>query len=430
MKKILLILASLGITVTSSFSLIACNPPQKQEKNILQTFQINTNQTGAQILTNLHTFMQIRYRLTQDPTARKIATYQIFYQGKDITVDQTTTVKRDDIVHIIITLAPSDPTIMLDQQNLVQEGFTLGNTYNVEIKVTDVNKQNIKTVFVPDLKTPARENDSYQKLNTNANVIETVRDAINHRLSITASDSDFIITNDHDQNPSEKQVPGTVVTFTVTATQNSSLIEGSFTFTNTLSARKDISEVTINNLPVDPNPKFTYGQLNNNKEISDAIIGTINNKLQINITTKDFIVTNDQKTYEKQAPSQTVIFTVIATENSSLIKGTFNFTVVLAKLSLLPVMVDGTTMTIVADPDVSYEKLNQNKEIITAVKTAINNTLLITVTDNDFIISNDQPVDKKQEPQTVITFTIAASKTSKLITNQFTFKITLKEISL
>ncbi|WP_424525799.1 spiralin repeat-containing protein [Spiroplasma endosymbiont of Glossina fuscipes fuscipes] len=427
MKKLLLILASLGITATPSFSLIACNPPQKQEKNILQTFQINSNQTGVEILANLHTFMQIRYRLTQDPTARKIATYQILYQNKDITNDQTVTVNRDEIVYITITLAPANPSIQFDQQNLVQEGFKLGNTYNVEIKVTDVNKQDIKTVIVPDLKTPAWEDETYQKLNTNSNIIEAVRDAINHRLSITASNSDFMITNNYDQNPSEKQAPGTVVTFTVSATINSSLIQGSFTFTNTLSARKDISEVEINNLPVNPNPKFTYGQLNNNKEILDAIIGTINNKLQITITTKDFIVTNDQMVNKQQEPSQTVTFTVTATENSSLIQGTFKFTVVLAKLSLNSVKIDETNIIIVADPDSFYENLNQNDEIIAAVMTAINKTLLITATNHDFIISNDQPVDKKQEPKTVITFTIAASETSKLIIDQFTFKITLQE---
>ncbi|KAF0851418.1 MAG: hypothetical protein EIB84_00050 (plasmid) [Spiroplasma poulsonii] len=425
MKKLLLILVSLGITATSSFSLIACNPPQHQEKNILQTFQINTNQTGIEILANLHTFMQIRYRLTQDPTARKIATYQVVYQNKDITNDQIVTVSRDGIVHITITLAPPDSSISVDQQNLVQEGFELGNTYNVEIKVTDVNKQNIKTVIVPDLKTSARENEVYQKLNTNYDIIEAVRDAINHRLSITASNSDFIITND--QKPNEKQLPGTVVTFTVTTAPNSSLIEGSFTFINTLSARKDISEVEINNLPVDPNPKFTYDQLNQNKEILDAIIGTINNKLQITITTKDFIVTNDQKVNEPQAPSQTVTFIVVATETSSLIHGTFKFTVVLAKLNLTPVKIDGTTITVVADPDALYETLNKNNEIITAVTTTINKTLLITVTKLDFIITNNQPSDKKQEPKTVVTFTITASETSKLITGQFTFKITLQE---
>lgn len=143
--------------------------------------------------------MQIRYRLTQDPTARKIATYQVVYQNKDITNDQIVTVSRDGIVHITITLAPPDSSISVDQQNLVQEGFELGNTYNVEIKVTDVNKQNIKTVIVPDLKTSARENEVYQKLNTNYDIIEAVRDAINHRLSITASNSDFIITNDQNQ---------------------------------------------------------------------------------------------------------------------------------------------------------------------------------------------------------------------------------------
>ncbi|WP_425379468.1 spiralin repeat-containing protein [Spiroplasma endosymbiont of Stenodema calcarata] len=424
MKKILLILASIGMTGSPSFSLIACNPPQTQEKNILQTFQINTNQTGVEILANLHTFMQIRYSLTQDPTAIKIATYKILYKNNDITNDQTTKVACDEVVNIIITLAPFDSAIQFDQQNLVQAGFILGNKYNVDINVADVNKQDIKTVIVPDLKTPARENEVYEKLNTDTNILEAVRSAINERLLITASNSDFIITND--KNPNEKQLPEAVVTFTVTAAPNSSLIQGSFTFINTLSARKDISEVEINDLSIVTNPKFTYRELNQNKEILDAVIGTINNKLQITITVKDFIVTNDHNGDEKQAPSETVVFTVKATENSNLIKGTFNFTIVLEKLSLTPVKVDNTTINIIANPSSDYKELNENSKIVAAVKTAIDTTLLITVPATEFIISNDQPINKKQEPKIIVTFTITATKNSKLISDHFTFKITLQ----
>ncbi len=43
-----------------------------------------------------------------------------------------------------------------------------------------------------------------------------------------------------------------------------------------------------------PNPKLTYQALNQNPDILDAIVGVINNKLQIKIITNDFIVTNDQ----------------------------------------------------------------------------------------------------------------------------------------
>ncbi len=156
MKKILLMLTSLGTIISPSFNLIACNPPQQYEKNILQTFQINTNQTGPDILNNLHTFMQTRYNLKEDPTAVKFAKYEIWYNNKNINNDKTTTA-RDKIINIIIKLAPSDKTIKFDQQNLVQEGFILGGTYKVNIKVTDVNKQDIKTVIVNDLKLAAHE---------------------------------------------------------------------------------------------------------------------------------------------------------------------------------------------------------------------------------------------------------------------------------
>lgn len=40
MKKILLILASIGMTASPSFSLIACNPPQTQEKISYRHFKL------------------------------------------------------------------------------------------------------------------------------------------------------------------------------------------------------------------------------------------------------------------------------------------------------------------------------------------------------------------------------------------------------
>ncbi|KAI93064.1 spiralin repeat-containing protein [Spiroplasma melliferum] len=428
MKKILLMLTSLGIIMPTSFNLIACNPPQQYEKNILQTFQINTNQTGPEILNNLHTFMQIRYNLKQDPSAVKIAKYEIWYNNKNINNDKTTTVTRDKIINIIIKLAPPDKTIQFDQQNLVQESFILGGTYKVNIKVTDVNKQDIKTVVLNDLKLAAHEEKTYAALNNEVEIVEAVRDAINQRLSITASNNDFILTND--QVPQDKQVPNMVVTFTVTATASSSLIQGSFTFSNTLLAREDISSVEINKMSIIPNPRLTYQALNQNPEILDAIIGTINNKLQITITTNDFVVTNDQEVKKKQAPSQKVHFTVKATESSNLIKGSSNFIVDLQKLDISLVTI--TKIGLIANPDANYQELNKNANLISEVIKAIQTIFSIIVTNDDFKITNnhDKSTDK-QKPGEIVEFTVLANENSSLITSKFTFKITLlsKEIS-
>ncbi|AXF96494.1 spiralin repeat-containing protein [Spiroplasma phoeniceum] len=428
MKKILLILTSLGTIISPSFNLISCNPPQQYEKNILQTFQINTNQTGPDILNNLHTFMQTRYNLKEDPTAVKIAKYEIWYNNKNINNDKTTTVTRDKIINIIIKLAPPDKTIQFDQQNLVQEGFILGGTYKVNIKVTDVNKQDIKTVIVNDLKLAAHEEETYATLNNEIEILDAVRDAINQRLSITASNNDFVLTND--QVPQNKQVPNTIITFTVTATTSSSLIQGSFTFSSILLARKDISSVEINKMLIVPNPKLTYQALNQNPEILDAIIGTINNKLQITITTNDFIVTNNQEGDKKQEPSQKVSFIVKAAESSNLIKGRVTFTVELQKLNISSVTI--VKIALIANPDADYQELNRDANLIKEVRKAIDTKFSINVTVADFKITNDH--DKSSDHQTpgeMIEFTVMANENSQLITNRFTFKITLlsKEIS-
>ncbi len=196
----------------------------------------------------------------------------------------------------------------------------------------------------------------------------------------------FFLTND--QVPQNKQVPNMIITFTVTATTSSSLIQGSFTFSSILLARKDISSVEINKMLIVPNTKLTYQALNKNPEVLDAIIGTINNKLQITITTNDFIVTNDQEGDKKQEPSQKVSFIVKATESSNLIKGRVTFTVVeLQKLNISSVTI--TKIALIANPDADYQELNLNANLIKEVKKAIDTTFSINVTVPDFKITND-----------------------------------------
>ncbi|RUO85755.1 spiralin repeat-containing protein, partial [Spiroplasma endosymbiont of Megaselia nigra] len=118
--------------------------------------------------------------------------------------------------------------------------------------------------------------------------------------------------------------------------------------------------------------------MNQNPEILDAIIGTINNKLQITITTNDFIVTNDQEGDKKQEPIQKVSFIVKAAESSNLIKGIVTFTVELQKLNISSVTI--AKIALIANPDADYQELNRDANLIKEVRKAIDTTFSINVT--------------------------------------------------
>ncbi|RUO85767.1 spiralin repeat-containing protein, partial [Spiroplasma endosymbiont of Megaselia nigra] len=82
--------------------------------------------------------------------------------------------------------------------------------------------------------------------------------------------------------------------------------------------------------------------------------------------------------------------------------------------------------------DADYQELNRDANLIKEVRKAIDTTFSINVTVADFKITNDH--DKSSDHQTpgeMIEFTVMANENSQLITNRFTFKITLlsKEIS-
>ncbi len=57
--------------------------------------------------------MQMQYNLKEDPTAVKIAKYEIWYNNKNINNSKKTTVTRDKIINIIIKLASRDKKINL-----------------------------------------------------------------------------------------------------------------------------------------------------------------------------------------------------------------------------------------------------------------------------------------------------------------------------
>ncbi|WP_395473389.1 spiralin repeat-containing protein [Spiroplasma endosymbiont of Nomada rufipes] len=88
--------------------------------------------------------------------------------------------------------------------------------------------------------------------------------------------------------------------------------------------KQDIKDVKVDDLKTAVDSEKTFGDLNTNKEITDAVAAAIKKttKLDVSVGT-DFTLTNDKKKEDKQVAGE-VKFTVTA--QGDKISGTFTFT--------------------------------------------------------------------------------------------------------
>ncbi|AGM26189.1 hypothetical protein SSYRP_v1c05990 [Spiroplasma syrphidicola EA-1] len=328
MKKLLTMMTVISSVIMTTTPVLGCGAIANYQKNLLDTFQIKDSQTGAEIFANLHTYMQVRYNLTDDKSATKIANYAIWYNGSEISNNDEVKVTVGQIATIKIFLNKFDSAIQNDQQNLINAGYALNTEYAIDIMVTTVNKQDIKNVHVPDLQTIAQEGANYQELNQNQTILTAVTNSINKTLNLVTSQKDFYLTNDYQDKP-DFQTADTVVTFTVHAQANSYLIQGDFTFIDTLSAKKDLSLVEIKPFEFPTDLMATYDSLNDNQEIIATIIKAIKAKFDISVAIEDFSITNDQADSALQTAGVKVIMTVSATPTSLILANYFQFTITL-----------------------------------------------------------------------------------------------------
>ncbi|AGM25130.1 spiralin repeat-containing protein [Spiroplasma chrysopicola] len=324
MKKLLTMMTVLSAVITTTTPVLGCGVFANYQKNLLDTFQIKANQTGAEIFTNLHTYMQVRYSLVEDKSATKIANYAIWYDEDEISNNDEIKVGVGDIITIKIFLNKFDSTIQNDQQKLINAGYNLNTEYVIDITVKEINKQDIKNVHVPDLETIAELEANYQALNQNENILNVVISTINKTLNLVVSQKDFYLTNDY-EDKELLQTVGTVVTFTVHAESNSYLIQGDFIFTNTLSAKKDLSLVTIKPCQFPADVTATYDNLNQNEKIIAMIIKVVGTKFNVLVTIHDFQLTNDKPDDANQVVGTNVIMIVSAVPTSLILDNSFQF---------------------------------------------------------------------------------------------------------
>ncbi|AGM26310.1 hypothetical protein SSYRP_v1c07200 [Spiroplasma syrphidicola EA-1] len=218
------------VTATSDSKLI------KDSFNFTNTLTqppLEKNSIEKVIMTDLGTVAkseQTYGELNQDAEIIKAVVTAINEQTKlsvtekdfDLTNDQDKDANQKSGVAVKFTVTATSDS------KLIKDSFNFTNT----LTEPPLEKNSIEKVTMTDLGTVAKSEQTYGELNQDAEIIKAVVTAINEQTKLSVSEKDFNLTNDQDKDTNQKS--GVVVKFTVTATSDSKLITGTFSFTNTL----------------------------------------------------------------------------------------------------------------------------------------------------------------------------------------------------
>ncbi|WP_342254101.1 spiralin repeat-containing protein [Spiroplasma endosymbiont of Zeiraphera isertana] len=403
MKNLLRLMGALALTTVATTSVVACgDQTDKQDIKDVKVDDLKTAVDSEKTFGELNTNKEITDAVA---AAIKKTTKLDVSVGTDFTL--TNDKKKEDK-----QVAGEVKFTVTAQGDKISGTFTFTDTLTVA-------KQDIKDVKVDDLKTAVDSEKTFGELNTNKEITDAVAAAIKKTTKLDVSvGTDFTLTND--KKKEDKQVAGEVK-FTVTA--QGYKISGTFTFTDTLTvAKQDIKDVKVDDIKTAVDSEKTFGELNTNKEITDAVAAAIKKttKLDVSVGT-DFTLTNDKKKEDKQVAGE-VKFTVTA--QGDKISGTFTFTdtITVAQQDIKDVKVDDLKTAV--DSEKTFGELNTNKEITDAVAAAIKKTTKLDVSvGTDFILTNDKKKEDKQVAGEV-KFTVTAQ--GDKISGTFTFTDTIE----
>lgn len=207
------------------------------------------------------------------------------------------------------------------------------NSFTFSIMLQDDTRKALDTVTIADSNSiEAYLNQFYSNLGNDSRITDLVINAINTQLSLTVSTDDIQITTDKQQTIQEV---GTAVVFTVTAKGTSQLVEGKFTFTETLKGPgkylMDSTQTPFDTLKMEDGQ--TYAHLNTKEstlftDVLPTVFGNVSSGLwdQLNPDV-DFNVTNDQDPNATQTLNTVIKFTVTAGANSILLVGQLTFSI-------------------------------------------------------------------------------------------------------